>query len=183
MSTVHDAMLTETIARHFEDATTRDGAIDLGLADLWIQCAVDSVGELGGGRTASLYFNLWGGALGERPIFASITGYGASLEEAIISGGCNWACAFGPVLAAALADGPLGEADAFEVVHGGVRCRVVVDGLDRLPHHDDGDGDVVARARAARDHLGGAPWLVARVLGSGTLPPPAGRSRVAMPVS
>ena len=100
--TEHDTMLTETIARRFDDAQISEDGIDLGVADLHISCWVDGVREIGDSRSASLFFQLWGGKLGETPIVTSMSGYGDSVEEAIITGGCNWGCTFGPVLVAAL---------------------------------------------------------------------------------
>ena len=91
----HDALLQETIARHFPAAEIRDRYIDLGVGDLQIACWVDAVHEGGGITSAALFFSLRGGELGDAPIFASISGYGATAEAAIVGGACNWACAFG----------------------------------------------------------------------------------------
>src|SRR5262245_52004495 len=99
----NDVLLTETIARHFPDARIVDGEIELGFAELRMRCWVNRIHSVGTYKSASLFFNLSGGALGPSPIFASISGYDESPERAIIVGGCNWACSFGPVLQAGLA--------------------------------------------------------------------------------
>ncbi len=163
-------MLTETIARHFDDAQIDENEVDLGIAGLHIACTVDSIREIGSHRSAALFFNLWGGALGDTPIFASMSGYGASEEEAVITGGCNWACVFGSVLKTALADAPPEEADTFEVVVQEQGYRVVVDGLDRAMFFGGDEGETGERVQAARTHLGAAPWLVTNVLAEGALP-------------
>ena len=101
---------------------------------------MNAIREIGDTRSASLFFYLAGGAIGEVPVFASISGYGDSVEEAIITGGCNWSSVFGPVLEAALADGDPGEAERFEAVIHGRRYNGVIDGLDRAMSYGDDPG-------------------------------------------
>ncbi len=100
-----------------------------------------------------------------------MSGYGATAEEAIISGGCNWACVCGPVLEVALADKTPESAESFEVVIHGQRFKLTVDGLDRIMTRENQPVlDVGQETRAVRNRLGATPWLVSKVAASGTLP-------------
>lgn len=163
-------MLTETIARHFDDAQISEDGIDLGVADLHISCWVDGVREIGDSRSASLFFQLWGGKLGETPIVTSMSGYGDSVEEAIITGGCNWGCTFGPVLVAALTSTEPEEAEVLEALVHGREMRAVVDGLDRGMFQTGEEEEIFKKLRVVREHLGGTPWLIGKALSSDTLP-------------
>jgi hypothetical protein len=170
MTDEHDAMLTETIARHFDRAKVSGDTVDVGVAELFVRCRVSEVRASGAHRTASLFFHLWGGGLGEHPLFASMTGYGTSVEEAVIGGGCLWACTFGPVLTSALADAHSEQPTTFDAVLHGRPVRVVVDGLDRAVSYDGSDDSLEGRTQSARERFGAAPWLVPKVIDSGTLP-------------
>src|SRR5262245_24803650 len=163
MTEQHDAMLTETIARHFDRAKVSGDTVNLGVAELFVRCRVNEVRD-GAYTTASLFFQLWGGGLGEHPLFASMTGYGASVEDAIIGGGCLWACTFGPVLTSALGDARSEQPTTFDAVVHGQPVRVVVDGLDRALSHDSSTDGLEGRTQSARELFGGAPWLVPRVI-------------------
>jgi hypothetical protein len=179
MSSEQDALLTETIARHFPEARIDGGKIELGFAELTMECWVNSVKPLGQFSTASLFFNLRGGALGRGPVFASMSGYGDSEQEAIIGGGCNWACTFGPVLRTGLAGESHADVEAFEVMLDGQSYRLFIDGLDRALFSGQGGGDASERTRVARARLGGWPWLTRRIVDSGRLPLlPAGRPTI-----
>lgn len=169
MSKDEDAMLTETIARHFPDARVDGTDIDLGFAGLSMRCWVKEVKEIGPHVTASLFFNLCGGALGGAPVFASISGYGESPVEAVVGGGCNWACAFGPVLRAGLAGEQHESVETFDVALDGQPFRLFVDGMDRAVFFGSA-GDVHERTRRTRARLGGWPWLARVVVDSGRLP-------------
>jgi hypothetical protein len=169
MSSERDALAAGTIARHFPEARLSDAKVDLGFGGLHIECRVAQVRELGAYRSASLFFRLSGGALGPAPIFASMSGYAETVEAAIVTGGCNWACSFGPLLRAGLAQEEQPDVDRFELTIDGQRCRVFVDGIDRVLA-TAGEPDVAARTAAARASLGAAPWLTRRVLESGRLP-------------
>src|SRR5262245_35551588 len=129
MSDEQDELLTETIARHFPEARIDKNDIDLGFGGLSIQCRVNAAGQNGTIRTASLFFQLRGGALGDAPVFASVSGYGDTEQEAIIAGGCNWACSFGPVLRAGLAGETNAEAERFDVTVNGQDLQLFVSGL------------------------------------------------------
>jgi hypothetical protein len=163
-----DVLLAETIARHFEGGTVAGSVARIGLGGVEVQCAVNDVLELGAYRSASLFFRLQGGPLGPDPIFTSISGYEKSPEAAIVVGGCNWACAFGPVLRAGLTGVSEPEADEFEVVLDGRRFRGVVQGVDRVMML--GEGSPEGLTAQARDRLGGDPWLAPRIVASPTLP-------------
>ena len=164
----HDVLLTETIARHFPDARITDGEIELGFANLRMKCWVHQILSVGNYKSASLFFNLSGGVLGPSPIFASVSGYDESPERAIVAGGCNWACSFGPVLQASLAGEEQPKVDRFEVTVDGQSFRVFIDGLDRSVLF--GDEDIGKRWRLARKRFGADPWLARLVLESGLLP-------------
>jgi hypothetical protein len=163
----NDAMLRETIARHFPEATVgADGVIALGFGGLEIACQVNAVRQTASVHSAHLYFSIGGGRLGAPPRFASVSGYGTSPEEAIVGGACNWACAFGPVLRAGLADEEQPEAETFEVSVAGQRFRVFVNHLDRALLIGDADGQAIKSARA---RVGGK-WLTQIALESGRMP-------------
>ena len=128
----HDSVLRQTMARHFPKAEIgEDGAIALGFADVRMSCHVHRVRPLGGLTAAHLFFRIEGDSLAAWPVFASTTGYGDSPEVAIVTGACNWACAFGPVLRAGLGDEELPEVHQFDVTVEGQAFRVFIDHLDR----------------------------------------------------
>jgi hypothetical protein len=165
-----DVMLCETVAGHFPDAHVDREAFEvaLGFGDVAIRCRVNNVGRVGELSTASLFFYLRGGGLGQRPIFASMSGYGESIEHAIIGGGCQWCCTFGPVLRAGLGGERQEEATELELAIDGHRFLVFVAALDRA--FSSSPDDVKDRMEAARARFAGAEWLTRMVLGSGRLP-------------
>lgn len=169
MSDEQDGLLTETIARHFPGARVDKNEVDLGLGGLSIACRVNGVGAFGSFKTASLFFQLRGGALGKASVFASMSGYGDSDRDAILTGGCNWACSFGPVLRAGLAGDTETNVERFEVTVDGQAYHLFVDGLDRSFWSSGGD-HTGERTRVARARLGGWPWLSRVILDSGRLP-------------
>jgi hypothetical protein len=169
----HDQLLIETIARHFDRASIgSDGTIDLGVGDLEIACRINHVSEAGG--FASLFFHLWGGVLGQTPVFMSAAGYGESIPAAIVIGGCNWACTFGPVLRVGLADERVEDQDrdqapdVYELEIHGQRFRMVVAGYDRCVGTNH--GDVHTRTMDARTRFGGDPWIAPAPATLATLP-------------
>ena len=164
-----DALLVQIMANHFPGARTDGNQVDLGVAGLRIACRVNAVGEIGRSSSAHLFFHLSGGALGEEPVFASVSGYEGTPEQAVIAGACNWACSFGPVLRAALAGEEQPEVARFTADIHGQRFRICVDGLDRVMAFGEAEPEL-ARTRAARVRLGAAPWLIGVVLESGRLP-------------
>lgn len=187
-----DALLAETIARHFDGAVAQGGTV-LGAAGLRIDCHVDSVQKAAGGiRAAAIYLQLSGQHLGPTPVFASISGYEGSEEASIVEGACSWACTFGPVLEAAGVDAAIALDDVRglpewtgtippttggdeihnlqrrDVVVGGRRYRAWFAALDRLLTATQPEPGLT---RGARARLGGSPWLTPTLLASGTLPP------------
>lgn len=129
---------------------------------------VNSIREIGATRNASLFFYLHGGRLGSSAVFASAGGYGPSPEAAIVTGACNWACVFGPVLRAALGDEDLPDVERFEIAIHGQRFRVFLDGLDRAFSRDG--TDPVDRVAAARSRFAPDSSLTRVVIESGRLP-------------
>ncbi|MCC6809285.1 MAG: SMI1/KNR4 family protein [Deltaproteobacteria bacterium] len=173
MPDAHDKQLTETIARHFAQASVVGTDVDLGVAGVHIRCRVNGVQAAGGQQTsASLFFELYGGELGPDPIFASVNGYGSSAEEAITSGGCNWACSFGPVLRASLGGEPEKDVPTVDEEIHGQAFRIFIDGLDRavLTEADPEREQPGIRTAAARARFGARPWLISRLIASGRLP-------------
>jgi len=173
MSEDIDALLTEIIARHFPDARIVDGIIELGFADLEMVCQVHAVHDFGPYKCASLYFNAWGGELGPEPVFMSFTGYAEETRAAVITGACNWACSFGPVLRAGLGGEQQPGVGRFDVSLGGDPVHVFVDALDRamfFAESDAGARDPVTLIPAARARFNASPWLMRSVLASGRLP-------------
>jgi hypothetical protein len=164
----HDALLSETVAHHFPEARIEEDAIKLGFGDLQISCFVDAIREIGPYNAASLFFTLRGGRIGKAGVFASVSGYAETAEAAIITGACNWTCAFGPVFRAGLAGEEIAEVDRFEVTVDGQRFRIFVDGLDRAMLLED--GDATRRIAAARARFSPGSWLVRAILESGRLP-------------
>lgn len=169
-----DVLLAETIARHFDGAVVagRTARLRHGLS---IECQVNAVNAVGPYQAASLFFRLQGGALGTEPVFASVSGYERTARSAVVTGACNWACSFGPVLEAGLAGRKLPtrkkfpDAEQSEVVLDGRRFRLIVAAGDRTMSFEKG-GDPSARIAATRARLGANPWLTPLVLRSETLP-------------
>jgi|GEM_PF-301980 len=166
----HQKLLAETIANHFPQAVIDGDTVALGVAGLHIACKVEGFNDMDAFCSAHLFFNVWGGALGPEPVFTSVSGYSEQREAAIISGACNWACSFGPVLRAALAQEELPDVDRFEVTLDGRPWRVFLDGLDRALMFGGAQGTAMERWQDARKRLGATPWLAKPVLDSGTLP-------------
>ncbi|NOU33996.1 MAG: hypothetical protein HOO96_39395 [Polyangiaceae bacterium] len=169
-----DAVLVETIARHFPAARIDGNDVYLGVRDLRIHCVVNSVREAESHTSASLFFWIEGGALGERQVFASVSGYEATPERAIVLGGCNWACSFGPILRAGLAGDVDPELTSVATVVGGTHFAVFVDSIDRTVSGEESPDEAVERVRQARADFGGNPWLLphlARAPGFPRLPP------------
>ena len=175
-----NALLAETLARHFPAARARGGEVDLGFGDLRATTEVGAIKHVGQLVSASLFLYLVGGKLGPAPVFASISGYADSPEAAIVSGGCNWACVFGPVLLAALADEELPKVERFEATIHGQRFRLFVDGLERaLSSSSTPAESTSARSAAMRERWGAHPWLAKAIVDAGQLPLlPANRATV-----
>ena len=165
----HDLLLRQTIARHFPAAEIRDRVVHLGVDDLAIECWVNGIHPNSSITSASLYFVLRTAVLGMQPVFASISGYGTTPEEAIVTGGCNWACAFGPVLRAGLSDEAVPDVPTFVVEINGQTFDVFVDCLDRTMAYAP-NIDFAALGKAARARFSPEGWLTRTILESGVLP-------------
>jgi hypothetical protein len=164
----HDELLRETVARHFPTARVEAQAIELGFGELEMSCWVEALRDVGPYKSASLFFLLRGGNIGDAPVFASVSGYAETPEAAIITGACNWTCAFGPVLRAGLGGEKVPDVDHFDISVDGQAFRVFVDGLDRAVLFQPGDS--TERIAAARARFCPGSWLVREVLASGRLP-------------
>jgi len=163
-----DQLFAETLARHFEGAKLVGSEIELPWKGVRIQTQLNGVRESGSAFSASLFMHLVGGPF-ERAVFMSASGYGATHEEAIITGTCNWATSFGPVLRAGLTGETVADVPELEVVHQGQRLRVVLDGLDRGLSLD-GVMPELGWVEARRKQLAPSGWMLQRVFDSGVLP-------------
>ena len=165
-------LLAETVARHFGGARVEGATAWLGIGDLRADCEVASVDESLPTVSASLFLRFRGAGLGSQPVFVSVSGYGATREEAIVTGACQWSCTFGPVLATALTGAPVTEdgLDEFETVIDGRRVRVVVSAMDRVMASTQvvEPGELIAGVREA---LAARPWLTRRVFAPDGQPP------------
>ena len=167
----HDQLLLETLAAHLDGSRVDGEVLDLGFAGVRIEVHVSQVQLVGSMWTASLFFRIYGGPLGEHPTFASMSGYGESEETAIVSGGCEWIQTFGNVLRVACTDADPGLASVSEITVDGRRFRLVTDQFDRALDMGEPDTETdVAHIHRARAHLHADPNFVAKVLESGTLP-------------
>lgn len=176
MTRDHDTLLATTIADHFPGARVSKEpeaewtTVALGFGDIQIDCWVNAIRDWGNTKVASLFFELSGGSLDDGGVFASISGYAATPEAAIITGACNWACTFGPVLRAGLAAEEQPEIDRFEATIADQPFRVFINGIDRAILFDD-SRDVSARISAARTRFAQTHWLARRIIDERGLPP------------
>ncbi|MDO5287489.1 MAG: SMI1/KNR4 family protein [Actinomycetia bacterium] len=177
-----DRLLGDVIANHFADAQVleEDGTVTVHLGEGLPQiiCWNDHLSDKPP-YGAFIFLRITGGALGESGALVTASGYADSQPAAIITAGCTWACAFGPVLLTALghADRICSEdpqVDELETVLQGRRYRVTISSLDR-------GGNVTAEQVAAyRQSLGGLYALTRRVLDSGTIPATRGNRLIAL---
>jgi hypothetical protein len=165
----HDALVAEVLARHFDGASVSGTEIDLAFGGLTISVEANRVEERDTFASANLFFRLRGGNLGATPVFVSISGYGTSAREALVTGTCNWACVFGPVLRAGLAGLPQPDVEEFNVVLHGQAFRAFIDGMDRVLTHG-GKQPEIDSAADMRKRWGADPWLAPLVMDSGLLP-------------
>jgi hypothetical protein len=164
MTTDADALLVDTIARHFEDATIDGHSVLLDPDGVRIACHVGTVKPAFGAQSAQLLFTIAGNGL-RGPVEVGTTHYGATVDEAVVAGGCSWACSFGPLLLAGLYGEETEEpVDAFVLAQGGQTFRVYARMLDKVLHFAANGCEDVAAARA---RFGLAPSMAFHVLGSG----------------
>lgn len=164
-----DLLFAETVARHFDQSRLDGSTVLLGFDDARLQCTVDHVRETGNYVTAALFLYLTSGQLGPSTVFLSISGYGASSDEAIVGGACLWCCELAPVLRAALAGTAEETVDTLAVSIDGRDFRMSVGGLDRGMETVAG-APVGDRTQPARTRLGGTPWLAPAVVAADVLP-------------
>ena len=167
-------LLVATIARHFPDAKVTGTTIDVGFGGVTIGCRLGKVAQQMGVTAAQLVFDLDGEEL-RGPIELAMNGYAPSPHDAIIEGGCLWACSFGPVLRAALSDEVHDEVAWFEANAGAASYRCYIDAFDRVLHFAPSGCEEVA---AARVRLGGEPWLATGVFDIGGLPLAGDRTQI-----
>lgn len=161
-------LFAETIARHFDGASVDGTSVRLGFDDAVLRCRVNGFQQVGAKTSASLFMHLTSGHLGLVPIFVSISGYGASRQEAVVAGACLWACELSPVLRAGLTGTAEEQVEQLEATVDGAPYRVFVAGLDRAMTSTD--DDAARRIPAARARLGGRPLLTPVVLQADVLP-------------
>lgn len=160
----YDALMRDCVAGHFPAGRVRGDDIELGFGELHLRCWVAelqlSAPQL---KAASLRFEISGGPLGA-PVLATITGYGPTVEEAVVTGACNWTCMFGPVLRAGLAGEPR------RVRHFDTRgFRVFIERFDRTG--SIGDPAIRPHLAGARARFAPRRWLAREILDAGRLPP------------
>ncbi|MDO5066086.1 MAG: SMI1/KNR4 family protein [Propionibacteriaceae bacterium] len=167
-----EELLAQIIANHFTDAQVaeRDGehvvALGEGLPE--IACHINEL-QHEAPFGAFITLSIRGGRLGSPGALVTSSGYGENPGSAIVAAGCNWACAFGPVLMTGIGRPDListqdPEVEQFETTVGGRRHLVTVAALDRTM--------TVGPQEIAqwRERLGGPSALTRKVLDSGTIP-------------
>ena len=163
--------LAEVIAGHFIGARVveTDGVqvVRLGEGLPVIECSIDGCQDAPP-YGVFIFLTIKGGALGESGALVTASGYGPSIEHSLILAGCNWACAFGPVLLTGIGRPDListqdPDVEQLETALDGRRYRVAVGHLDRWTGSAE-------EAAVYRQRLGGPRALTTRVLDSGTVP-------------
>mgnify|MGYP007123060443 CR=1 FL=1 len=163
-----DAVPAQTIARHFRGASTETindtQTVRLGEGLPIIECFIDEIQDHEP-YGAFLFLQISGGAFGSRRVLVTASGYGSSQMESFVAAGCNWACAFGPVLLTGigrpdLIDSDNPDVEQFEATVGGRRYRVATGHLDRSMNMP------IEEVEAYRQRLGGPHALTDRVLAS-----------------
>lgn len=177
-----DELAAQVLSAHFEGGLAEGKVASLGPLEVNVRCEVGAVQQFGQLEAASLFLEMSGGALGQEPVFASVSGYGESAAAAVIGGACTWACSFGPVLRSGLAGvTPEGDMDELQVTLDAQPYRVHVNGFDRVLHFttdadDDASMDLAAQVRSALvpppedPWERRRPWLSEALVRSGRLP-------------
>jgi hypothetical protein len=170
-------LLAQILANHFPGATVEGDVVSLELAGLRVRCqAVPDVPN-GPLRSVSLLFWFTGGIWQDREVFASASGYGPTVHEAVTSGARHWASTAAPVLRAALGGAPLdGEGvRTFDGALDSVPVRLLVEAIDRsfTRPGEVAPEDFVAGIREKLSD--GAGFLAPRLLAADVLPILPGR--------
>ena len=177
-----DVVLAQTIARHFRGATTETiddiQTVRLGEGLPTIECFIDEIQDHEP-YGAFLFLQISGGAFGSRRVLVTASGYGSSQLASVVTAGCNWACAFGPVLLTGvgrpdLIDSDNPDVEQFEATVGGRRYRVATGHLDRSMNMP------IEEVEAYRRRLGGPRALTDRVLASPLIPATRSNEAVAL---
>ena len=167
-----EKLLAGVIAEHFIDAQVveDDGVqvVQLGEGLPVIECHINSMQEEPP-HGVFLTLDIRGGALGSPGALVTASGYGDDMYRALVTAGCNWACAFGPVLLTALGRADLidtenPDVEQFETTLQGRRYLVTMGSIDRSINVP------LEVAKAYRERLGGSRALTTKVLASGVIP-------------
>ena len=167
-----EKLLAGVIANHFVGAhvAEEDGVqiVRLGEGLPVIACHINSMQEEPP-HGVFLTLDIRGGALGTPGALVTASGYGDDMYRALVTAGCNWACAFGPVLLTAIGRADLidtenPDVEQFETTLQGRRYLVTMGGIDRSINVP------LEVAQAYRERLGGSRALTTKVLASGVIP-------------
>jgi hypothetical protein len=176
-----DDLLAERVGAHFDRGFVEAGVVHTGIRGIRVTCRVDLVTD-GDLRSASLFFEIGGGPFGPDTSFASVSGYGATPEVAVVEGACRWTCMLRSLLQAAFEGTRPDELMVDrEVLVQGRPYRLHAAALDRVMYFEG----VPPEAEQARDVavgrslVGGTGWLVDRLVDGDVLPPLAS-SRAAL---
>ena len=183
-NTSPEHLLAEVVASHFINARVAeedgDQVVVLGEGLPTIECHINSMQEVLPHGTFIMLI-IRGGALGPHGATVTASGYGENMHHALVAAGCNWACAFGPVLLTGIGRADLintqdPDVEQFEATVGGRRYLVTMSRLDRGLGAGIGSDELAA----CRRQIGGSQALTRAVLASGTLP--ASRSGDVIPL-
>jgi hypothetical protein len=168
----HHTFLAEIVGHHFDGWSAAGTVASIGMGDVKIDCRVNNLRSHDSYWTASLFYSISGSAFGPDPVFASMSGYGQDPRDAILTGGCNWACSFGPVIRMALGAEVDGDQQSvkdstvsiedrnYRVLTGSIGRSVFFEG-----HHQRPERVLEASLRLAPE------GLTQKVIDSGLLPP------------
>jgi hypothetical protein len=168
-----DTLLAAVVAHHLDGGSVEDGTARAVSGGLVVGCSVNQLSEVGSTWTAACFFLVSGTPFGPTPTFASISGYGATPEEAVVSGGHLWADMLTSLLRAAVGVEPTPgcDVDRLGVTLDGRRFALVVTGVDRgMSTGDESEDESTARVTDVRTQLGGAPWLLPGIVRDDRLP-------------
>ena len=167
-----EKLLAGVIANHFTGAHVVEEddvqIVRLGDGLPVIECHINSLQEEAP-HGAFIALDIHGGALGTPGAVVTASGYGDDMYQALVTAGCNWACAFGPVLLTAIGRADLidtedPDVEQFEVTLQGRRYLVTMGSIDRSVNVP------LEAAKTYRQWMGGSRALTTKVLASGAIP-------------
>ncbi len=167
-----EKLLAGVIANHFTGAHVAEEdnvqIVRLGDGLPVIECHINSLQEEAP-HGAFITLDIHGGALGTPGAVVTASGYGDDMYQALVTAGCNWACAFGPVLLTAIGRADLigtedPDVEQFEATLQGRRYLVTMGSIDRSVNVP------LEAAKTYRQWMGGSRALTTKVLASGTIP-------------